>query len=235
MMRTKILLVCLLALHVCVARAQVNRDSVRHRIAALQDSLKRDANSISASVELARCYMAVDSLRQAENVLYHVQTVDMRDARVYIALGELYEKQHVTDMARAQYEIALKRDPNNASATAHLAALGEPVNAKPKEEEPGENDFVDIEEEPQAITPIEKLIVYPEDLKLAGTEGKVELDALIDKDGRVLKVNILKSTDPGFAQSATNAVMNTRFTPARRKGEPVKVWITRTIRFKLAQ
>lgn len=103
----------------------------------------------------------------------------------------------------------------------------------PKEEEPKEGEFVDVEEEPNPVTPIEKLIVYPEAAKRANLEGKVVVDALISKEGKVEKVNVLKADYDVFKQAAVDAIMKAKFTPARQNGSAVKLWITRTITFKL--
>jgi periplasmic protein TonB len=118
---------------------------------------------------------------------------------------------------------------SNGPVDAPQLTIKQPVT----EEEPKEGEFVDVEQEPEPIEPIEKAIQYPEVAKRSGLEGKVELDALIGTDGRVIKVNILKSDFDVFKQAAEEAVKKTRFTPARQNGQPLKVWITRTIRFKL--
>jgi len=118
---------------------------------------------------------------------------------------------------------------NNGPVDAPQLTIKQPVT----EEEPKEGEFVDVEQEPEPVEPIEKAIQYPEVAKRSGLEGKVELDALVGTDGHVIKVNVLKSDYDIFKQAAVDAVMKTRFTPARQNGQPLKVWITRTIRFKL--
>ena len=99
---------------------------------------------------------------------------------------------------------------------------------------PKEGEFVDVKEEPSPIVPIERLIVYPEQARKTNLEGKVVLDALISKTGEVIKVNILQSTDSIFNQPAINALMESRFTPARDEDmKPIALWVSRSIRFKL--
>jgi protein TonB len=101
------------------------------------------------------------------------------------------------------------------------------------EAEPSKDEFVDVSEEPEPIQPIEKLIVYPEVAKRSGLEGKVIVQALIAKDGHVEKVEVLKSDYDMFKQAAIDAIMKAKFTPARQNGTPLRIWITRTISFKL--
>lgn len=105
---------------------------------------------------------------------------------------------------------------------------------KPVEEEPNRDDFVSVEVEPAPIVNIQTLVEYPEVAKRAGLEGKVIVSALIDKDGRVIKVEIDKSDYPVFEEAARKAMMKARFTPARQNGEPVKLWYTLPIVFKLS-
>lgn len=102
------------------------------------------------------------------------------------------------------------------------------------EEEPNRDDFVSVEVEPAPIVNIQTLVEYPDVAKRAGLEGKVIVSALIDKDGKVIKVEIDKSDYPVFEEAARKAMFKARFTPARQNGEPVKLWYTLPIVFKLS-
>ena len=99
--------------------------------------------------------------------------------------------------------------------------------------EPGIDDFIDVTEEPAPIKPIESLVEYPETAKRSGLEGKVIVAALIGKDGSVEKVVVQKADYDIFKQPAIDAMMKARFTPARQNGNPVRVWLSKTITFKL--
>lgn len=116
--------------------------------------------------------------------------------------------------------------PGNAPVELHIQT---PV----EESEPSKDEFVDVSEEPNPIQPIEKLIQYPEVAKRSGLEGKVVVQALIAKDGHVEKVEVLKSDYDVFKQAAIDAMLKAKFTPARQNGTPLRIWITRTISFKL--
>ena len=107
------------------------------------------------------------------------------------------------------------------------------INVPVQEAEPNINDFVDVSDEPEPVVPIEKLIQYPEVAKRSGLEGKVIVQALIAKDGHVEKVDVLKSDYDVFKQAAVDAMMKAKFTPARQNGTPLRIWITRSIIFKL--
>jgi TonB family protein len=87
--------------------------------------------------------------------------------------------------------------------------------------------------EPQPVSPLEKLIHYPEEARKNGIEGKVTLQALINRDGSVAKVELLKTTDSIFDEEAIRVMKSARFIPAEQNGTPLKIWITRTINFRL--
>jgi protein TonB len=101
------------------------------------------------------------------------------------------------------------------------------------EEEPDPEEFISVDVEPQPIQNLQSLVTYPEVAKRSGLEGKVIISALIDVDGKVLKTRIEKADYDVFKQPAIDALMKARFTPARQNGEPVKLWYTVPISFKL--
>ena len=93
--------------------------------------------------------------------------------------------------------------------------------------------FVQLQQEPREIVPLESLIQYPESARRRGIEGRVVVEALIDTEGTVTKVVVLKSDDPSLKQEAIRAMKSKKFSPAMQNGTPVKIWITRTIHFRL--
>lgn len=134
--------------------------------------------------------------------------------------------------------------PNMNTPTPPPAVVGNgpvttsgPVNLNIKtpveSDEPKEGEFVDVSDPPTAVVPIEKLIQYPEVARRSGLEGSVTVDALIGKDGHVIKVNVLKSDYDIFKDAAIAAMMKATFTPARQNGTPLEVWTTETIHFRL--
>ncbi len=52
--------------------------------------------------------------------------------------------------------------------------------------------------------------------------GKVYIVFIVDKDGRVVKPKVQKSSDPVFEKSALRAVMKWKFEPGKRSGKPVR-------------
>ncbi len=76
--------------------------------------------------------------------------------------------------------------------------------------------------------------VYPEAAKSEKVQGTVILDATIDTKGRVTDVEVVKGADPRLDKAAADAVRQWTYKPARdRKGRPVAVIFTVTVRFAL--
>lgn len=76
-------------------------------------------------------------------------------------------------------------------------------------------------------------LVYPEDAAKNAIKGYVIINILIGKDGKVEIAKVLESQPTGvFDQAALDAVYSWRFSPARYKGKPVKMWAKQKIRFQ---
>ncbi|MEA3432032.1 MAG: energy transducer TonB [candidate division WOR-3 bacterium] len=92
-------------------------------------------------------------------------------------------------------------------------------------------DFVpyDTPPEPVYITKPK----YPEIGRKAGIEGIVYLKLLLDTTGYVIDVKVVKSLNPAFDESAAKAARTWRFTPAKQRDRPVRVWLGYPVRFTL--
>lgn len=74
---------------------------------------------------------------------------------------------------------------------------------------------------------------YTEDARRAGVEGVVILETVVDEEGNVRDVRILKGLPYGLGESAIDTVKTWRYEPALRDGEPVAVYFTFTINFSI--
>ncbi len=83
------------------------------------------------------------------------------------------------------------------------------------------------------IGAIQKNIVYPENAKRAGIEGRVFVKAYIDKTGSVAKAEIIRGIGAGCDEAALEAVRKVKFTPGIDNGKHVNVQVTVPILFKL--
>ena len=78
-------------------------------------------------------------------------------------------------------------------------------------------------------------LAYPELLRQAGVQGRVEVEAIIDTSGRVeaASIVIVRSPHPGFAQPAREFVRGALFRPGRVGGRAVRVLTRLPIVFAL--
>jgi TonB family protein len=76
---------------------------------------------------------------------------------------------------------------------------------------------------------------YPPELRAAGVEGTVVLQAVISKEGSPLELRVLSATDARLNQAALNAVTKWRYTPTLLNGQPVETQTTINIEFHLDQ
>jgi periplasmic protein TonB len=109
----------------------------------------------------------------------------------------------------------------------------------PKEETKIEEEtvyFVAVEEMPEplgGLKSIQEKIVYPEIAKRARVEGKVFVKAFVDETGTVTSAEIVKGIGAGCDEAAIDAVLQTKFSPGKQRGRPIKVQVTIPIVFKL--
>jgi TonB family protein len=74
---------------------------------------------------------------------------------------------------------------------------------------------------------------YTIEARKARVQGVVILEAIIDEQGDVTNVNVLKGLPEGLDQAAVDAVKTWKFKPATFEGRPVKVYYTLTVNFTM--
>jgi protein TonB len=120
-----------------------------------------------------------------------------------------------------------------------IIQINEQPALPPKEETEIEEEtgyFVAVEEMPEplgGVKSIQEKIVYPEIAKRAGVEGKVFVKAFVDETGKVTNAEIVKGIGAGCDEAAIDAVLQTKFSPGKQRGRPIKVQVTIPIVFKL--
>jgi len=87
------------------------------------------------------------------------------------------------------------------------------------------------------ITPPEKIYYptprYTEEGRQARVQGVVILEAVVDTDGNVSRVKVLKGLPFGLSEEAVETARQWKFRPAKKAGVPVAVFLNLTIRFSL--
>tara|TARA_Y100001970_G_scaffold73119_1_gene92736 strand:- start:2588 stop:3205 length:618 start_codon:yes stop_codon:yes gene_type:complete len=76
--------------------------------------------------------------------------------------------------------------------------------------------------------------IYPEIAKEAGIEGTVYIQFFIDDKGNVTEAYVQKGVpNTGLDEAALNAVLKSKWKPARQREKKVGVWQTVPVRFEL--
>ena len=79
----------------------------------------------------------------------------------------------------------------------------------------------------------EPLPHYTEEGRQARIQGVVILEAVVDAEGNVRNVKVLKGLPEGLSEEAVQAAKERKYRPATRAGKPVAVLINLTVRFSL--
>jgi periplasmic protein TonB len=75
--------------------------------------------------------------------------------------------------------------------------------------------------------------VYPDMARKTRVAGIVIVEAIINKDGSVEQVKVIKGLPMGMSESAVEAVKQWKFKPGTLNGQPVDVIFNLTVNFKL--
>lgn len=74
---------------------------------------------------------------------------------------------------------------------------------------------------------------YSEQARRAGVQGMVIVEAVIDEQGNVTRVRLVRGLPMALDQAAMQAVQQWQFKPALLNGHPVKVFYTLTVNFTI--
>jgi len=134
--------------------------------------------------------------------------------------------------AEAPPEQTIASQEEIAAITPGVASDGENIVVAPPsdDEMPRFGDYVYVEELPEAVTKVNPS--YPDIAREAQVEGKVVVQALVGKDGKVKDTRIQISV-PMLDKAAEDAVKLWVFKPALANNKPVAVWVAVPVSFKL--
>jgi TonB family protein len=93
--------------------------------------------------------------------------------------------------------------------------------------------FEEGETDEPAIPLYQTPIPYPERARELEIEGVLECIIVIDTNGKVASINIVRSPHSSITRTAKKVIASWRFKPARNKGVPVKVRVRQVIEFTL--
>lgn len=106
------------------------------------------------------------------------------------------------------------------------------VSGVTQQDEPDTVSYHKVEKKPEPIRiPAPS---YPKEARKVGAEGLVILKVLINVDGTILDVKVLKSSgNYDLDQAAIKCGYGALFTPAVQRGKEFRVWVSIPFRFQL--
>jgi protein TonB len=133
-------------------------------------------------------------------------------------------------------EVNLDVEVNENTAVQEVVAVGD------VEEEEIEEIFqiAETQPTPEGGMPkfyeyIQKNLTYPEQARRMGIEGKVFVEFIVDKSGKLTEVKALKGIGAGCDEEAVRVVKNApNWSPGKQRGRAVKVKMVVPIFFKMS-
>ncbi len=108
------------------------------------------------------------------------------------------------------------------------------------EEDLGDEPFLIVETPPQPVggyklfyEKISKEIRYPRADRSMGMEGKVFLSYIVERDGTIGELKVEKGISKGLNEEAMRVIRDSKWTPGKQRGKPVRVRMVLPIYFKL--
>jgi periplasmic protein TonB len=153
-----------------------------------------------------------------------------------IQLPEIVE---VPDEEEIEQEIEVNLDIDFTEEKKIEAVVFTPAAAPQEEEVDQIFDFVETEPTPVGgmnafYKYVNDNIKYPAAARRMGIEGKVFLVFVIDTDGKINDVQVVKGIGAGCDEEAIRVVSNApKWNPGKQRGRPVKVRMRLPITFKL--
>jgi protein TonB len=94
--------------------------------------------------------------------------------------------------------------------------------------------FVAVEHMPELIGGLASIQpVYPDMERRVGIEGRVVVQFVVNEDGAVSDIVVMRGVNAGLDRAAVEAVRRARFLPGIQAGRPVKVRLALPINFRL--
>lgn len=81
---------------------------------------------------------------------------------------------------------------------------------------------------------VNQRLVYPDEAKKNGVQGRVTLQFTVEKDGTIRNVRVLRGIDPALDREAVRVVsMSPKWEPGKQRGKPVAVTYTFPVIFQV--
>jgi RNA polymerase sigma factor (sigma-70 family) len=130
------------------------------------------------------------------------------------------------ELARLAEEAAVLKTKLDSAARVQTVQAARPRPAPPSQPVLA---LAEVDVRPTAVKRVNP--VYPVDLRRTGEDGQAVVRYVVQADGRVANVEVVKATHPAFGEAALEALQKWAFTPAQKTGANVNVKVTMPFNF----
>ena len=167
--------------------------------------------------------------------------VDFQDRIAYTDIDAI----DVTASGSPQFDVATSTVPESSASIEPVVPteIAPPIEELAPESPPiaSNDDLVDRGGVYSAVPPggsqpeeVDRVVPrYPAEARRAGVAGAVVIRGIVRRDGTIDEVEIIKDLPQGLGDAARDAVRRWRFRPATYRGEPIDVYYTVTVNFRL--
>jgi len=146
-----------------------------------------------------------------------------------------------TETAFGQKDNEKGTEDRNVTKTLKEEVVVEKKAPEPVKKEEKEEIFRSVEQMPQfpggeaaLMKYLQSHMNYPPMAAENNVQGKVIVQFVVDKTGKVGEVKVVRSVDKDLDKEAVRVCKSLpKFTPGRQNGQPVSVWYTLPVTFKL--
>jgi len=135
-----------------IARTQSKLGKNSEAVETIQKAIKNDKDDVYNQLEYGMILISADSINKAELIITKAREMSKNIPDAYLALGELYYAQQVYELARTNFEAALKLDDNLIDARIKLATTYYQMGIRETDEELKQDLLVASLKEWNAIT-----------------------------------------------------------------------------------
>jgi TonB family protein len=209
--------------------------------AEAEKKLKAEAERKGRAVDAAAVAKAQEEARAKARAEQEAR--QQQEMRRLAEAKKAEEARLAAEMRAAAESTPVPAPPTTVAAapptTAAAAASAPETQPSPSNAPPQPGSLVSITD-PKLVPPLQlsgNPPVFPPLAAQQRIEGSVDLSALIDENGRVAEVTVLraKPKNVGFELAASQSVRSRRYRPGTKDGVPVKVWVTIAVQFKRAR
>ncbi len=170
---------------------------------------------------------------------------DLTEEQEVVEMEEVVQTEHEKEPPPPQKPQVPEEVPNDEIVEDRALDINAEINMNqkldvpdpPKDEgEEEEEVFVVVEQQPElkgGLKSLQQKINYPDMARKAGIEGRVYLQFIVNKDGKVEDPKVTRGIGGGCDQEALRVIKEAEFVPGRQRGKPVRVRYSLPILFRL--